>query len=332
MVISLCQCTLSILEIVFFVLQSSSPCLNEAYKNRIVEESKIYKRPDEQLKALEKCVNDAARDLCLNDVSLLNKRNTLLELARKKVAENGYSFKKGHSRSKVYGQLNTSTPRRPKYDEKMREERMQNIEEELADISRIIHFKEKRLSQHEVAKNYRLCEQVTEEMISIKQKKRELEAERDLFVKKARRAKGRRRSAMLISDTSDNAPSSRSPTPQLDSSSRRSSLSSPCNVPSPLLHQGSSTVSYSGPLSPINPPSPQFPRALASPTSDLSLSSVSHSGRLSPSGQINPPSSTPTPDLGSSSVSRSGPFSPSVSGSGVDCESDSGAESSRSHF
>ena len=49
--------------------------------------------------------------------------------------------------------------------------------------------KGKRLSQHEAAKNYCSCEQVTEEMMALKERKRGLEVEKALFVKKARRAK-----------------------------------------------------------------------------------------------------------------------------------------------
>ena len=73
-------------------------------------------------------------------MSLSNRRGALLQLSRKKVAEDGYIFIKGHSRSKVYGQSDdTSTPRRAKYDE---EERLKNIEEELADITRMLHFRD----------------------------------------------------------------------------------------------------------------------------------------------------------------------------------------------
>ena len=260
-----------------------------------MEESRIYKRPDEELKPFERSVNAAARDLCLKDVSLLNRRSTLLESARKKVAEEGYTFKKGHSQSKVYGQSETSRPKRTKYDEKMREEHIQSIDEELADISRILDFKGKTLSQHEVAKNYRLCEQVTEEMMSMKRRKRELETERNEFVKKSRRAKARLRKKDVIraSDTSDDLPSSRSSTrsrsvtPQLNSSSLHSSLGSPV-----LL-------------------------------SDVQL--PMHSKSLAP----------PKPELCSSKVSSRDSLSPSVSclqSSPVDSVSDSEDESNQSHF
>ena len=54
------------------------------------------------------------------------------------------------------------------------------------DISRILQFKEKRLSQHEVDRNYHSCEQVTEEMMSLKGRKRELEGEKTILLKKAK--------------------------------------------------------------------------------------------------------------------------------------------------
>ena len=103
-------------------------------------------------------------------------------MARKKIADEGYVFKKGHSWSKVYGDSATAepavTPKRPKYDKEMREERLKVIGEELRDISRMLLFKEKRLSQAEAARNYRLCEQ---QMMDLKSKKRELDAEKRLF-------------------------------------------------------------------------------------------------------------------------------------------------------
>ena len=75
----------------------------------------------------EKWVNSAATDLCLiyRDVSLLDKRGELLQLARKKVADDGYVFKKGHSLSKVYGiSQHESTPKQPKYSQEMRVNRI----------------------------------------------------------------------------------------------------------------------------------------------------------------------------------------------------------------
>ena len=55
----------------------------------------------------------------------------LLEMARKKVAEDGFVFKKGKSRSKVYGMEATSSERalkRLRLDEGMLQQRLSEIE------------------------------------------------------------------------------------------------------------------------------------------------------------------------------------------------------------
>ena len=153
----------------------------------------MYKETSKrQLKHFEKLVNDAAVELCLADVSLLDRRGELLQKARRKVADDGYVFKKGRSRSKHYGIHDAaSTPKRPKCDKEMREERLQTIEDEMSDIARMVRFKEKRLSQAEAGRNYKVCEQLTEEMMALKSRKRELDSEKRLFEQKKKRAKTR---------------------------------------------------------------------------------------------------------------------------------------------
>ena len=117
-----------------------------------------------------------------------------MQAARRRVSDEGYVFKKGRSRSKLYGNPQAeAAPKRPKYSEDMREERMATIDEELRDISRIMHFKERRVMQAEAGKKYTICEQITEELMDLKSKKHELEVERRSFINKARRAKCRQR-------------------------------------------------------------------------------------------------------------------------------------------
>ena len=59
----------------------------------------------------------------------------------------------------------------------MRENRFEAIED---DISRIMLFKEKRLTQAEAAKKYTMCEQLTIEIKELRYRKRELELEKSL--------------------------------------------------------------------------------------------------------------------------------------------------------
>lgn len=197
---------------------SEAQDFSESYKQQITEQAAIYKKTDKRdLKDFEKKVNTAAADLCLKDVSLLKRRGELLEKARKKVADDGYVFKKGRSRSKVYGQPDSpSKPKRPKYDEEAREGRIEAIEEELKDISRLLAYKEKSISQAESARNYKLCEKLTEDLMALKSKRRDLEVEKRLFERKNKRARRRaiRKSRESESSDIDSGPmSSRSTTP-----------------------------------------------------------------------------------------------------------------------
>lgn len=175
------------------------------YKGQITQDATIYmKTKKRELTDFEKHVNAASVKLCLNDTSLLKKRGELLTKARKEVADTGYIFKKGHSRSKVYGQSATETaPKRPKYDKEIREKRLEAIDDELHDIAKVCAYKERRLSQAEAGRNYSLCEQITEEMMSLKSKKRELDTEKHLFEQKDKRAKRRQKRKFSESDYSD---------------------------------------------------------------------------------------------------------------------------------
>lgn len=208
--------------------------MTEAYKKHVIEKSVIYRRNEGELKEFERQVNSAAAELCLNDVKLLDNRGKLLQLARKKVADDGYIFKKAHSRSKMYGiPQDESVPKRPKYSQDMRERRIEAIGDELRDIVRIVQFKEKRLMQAEAAKKYAMCEQLTIEIKELRDKKRELELEKAQFVKKGKRAMRRRVRESDFdaesSDIDDNCPStsSRSATPAAQSTSLLPSLSTP---------------------------------------------------------------------------------------------------------
>ena len=87
-------------------------------------------------------VNEAAIELALVQPSLIRKRGELLENARKKAADDGYCFKKGKSRSKIIGNSDDAptTSKRPKLDQTMRQDRIKDLEENIADISSHIVF------------------------------------------------------------------------------------------------------------------------------------------------------------------------------------------------
>lgn len=101
--------------------------VDDKVRKEIEEQAVIYRKTTNRpLSDFEIRVNDAAVELAVGEPSLLRKgnRGELLERARKKVADDGYCFKKGRSRSKLYGNNDDaeppSAPKRPKLNEKMR--------------------------------------------------------------------------------------------------------------------------------------------------------------------------------------------------------------------
>ena len=90
----------------------------------------------------------------------------------------GYKFKKGHSRSKRFSSATTSnTPKRQNLNKHICESRIQDIKEEIDDLSHRISIKEKRVVGAENVKNYKMCDEITGEISELKTKRRELDFE-----------------------------------------------------------------------------------------------------------------------------------------------------------
>ena len=200
----------------------------------------------------------------MSDVSLLQRRGDL-SMARKKVAEDGYVFRKGSSRSKVYGSESGSsepTPKRPKYDSEMRQERMKTIDDELKDVSKLVEFKNTRLAKAELNQKYQLCEQIMEEVMSLKARKRELERERKLFERKQKLSERRSAKQKL-----DNRQPEESESSETENRSE-SPLFSP-KSPSPIMpsqRSRSSSQSVTPPPTFLPPTSPALPLASPQPS------------------------------------------------------------------
>ena len=137
-------------------------------------------------------MNSAAAQLALHDPSLVHKgnRGTLLERARRKVADDGFNFKKGKSRSKVYGEQSctSSSPKRRKLNEQMRAERLHELAEDVQSIGSCVAIEEKRLAQAEAVRHYKLCDQLCEEIQELKSLKRAKSRELVILQQKETRA------------------------------------------------------------------------------------------------------------------------------------------------
>ena len=134
---------------------------------------------------------------------MLTKRGQLLEKAREQVMVSGYAFKKGRSRSKKAMSSDTEEvpkAQKPRYDSELRQRRFGELKDEVEDLKKQLLFKEKRRTQAETNRNYKLCDEVTAEIIEVKQQKREKEAELaaiDRKIKKAAWHQKRKRSKSI---------------------------------------------------------------------------------------------------------------------------------------
>ncbi len=120
---------------------------------------------------------------------MLRSRSLLLEEARSKINET-YDFKKGKSRSKRYVPAEISiTPKRPKINQVARLTRMDVVEQDIKHIEERISYKQKRRQMAEDIRNYRACDELTEEIGDLIKEKRQMTTELTLLSKKDEHSK-----------------------------------------------------------------------------------------------------------------------------------------------
>ena len=174
---------------------------------------------------------------------MLTRRGDLQLAAQQAVLQSGYQFRKGHSRSKKLAG-NEPKPKKLKVDKDLRAKRIQELKEDIKDCKQRIDFKEKRCEAASAMKNYKACDSLTE-IVALKARRREFEAELKLFERKEQKSKWYHRrksykSVMQSSESESDPPVSHSSssTPMVPSdseqSSRHFSVSSVMS-PSPVL-------------------------------------------------------------------------------------------------
>ena len=65
---------------------------------------------------------------------------------------------------------------------------MKDLEEDLKDLTDRLHFKEKKRHQAEMSRNYKVCDEITEDMSALKNKKRESEIELKFWLRKVQQS------------------------------------------------------------------------------------------------------------------------------------------------
>ena len=120
----------------------------------------------ENLENRSERMNEIAGDICLKDVSMLADKGKLLQQARLKLHESGYVYSKGKLRSKILNPEVTKhdKPRRERIDKKEHKHRIESLQDEMKDINKHVTVKERRIEQAQAAKNFKLCDQLSDEI------------------------------------------------------------------------------------------------------------------------------------------------------------------------
>ena len=113
----------------------------------------------------------------------------MLNKAREKVIADGYPFVKGKSRSRSGSETELESPlqKRSKINAAERSREIQLLEENLKSFNDRLNFKERQLEKERCLKNFKECDNVTQQMIQIR--KERASVERQLSALKKREAK-----------------------------------------------------------------------------------------------------------------------------------------------
>ena len=299
-----------------------APCPSGPSSQYIRNQAKIYGRDSErELTKYQRSINDIAAQLALQNPDLLLSKQKLLEEARKKLDESGYDYKKGRSRSKQLSSSesdeSTSAPKRVKTTEALRIKRISEIEEDLSDISQRMKFKEKRREQASLSHQYGICDQISEEISALKDRRRVLEKEMQGLRRKEQQStwykhKVRNKSASssssgsarLITSSESEDPQVLPPSSMSETLPSRSLTFTQADSPqvcgnTPLLDVLSSAIDDANAASPTSPatstdltisisPSPQTHAGSSSPSLADIISSAMDSDAFPPSPGVSP--------------------------------------------
>ena len=226
---------------------------------------------------------------------MLTRRGDLLTAAQAAVKADGYQFKKGFSRSKNVASTSSSPPKkRRKLNQELRTKRILELREDIKDYNNRILFKEKRCEAALAVKNYKLCDNLTEEMCKLKADLRTHEAELKMIQSKQRRSElyvGKKVQRKRVKESSDSESDSLSTTrsdslnltPSDDNSNlSRSGSSQPPNfstLHSPFLSPTTEGIvpNTSTPQTPVVQSASQFPVVSLSSPFEASANEISAS-------------------------------------------------------
>ena len=146
--------------------------------DNVKQHSQIYgQKSSSQLSRYHASINSAAEEICLKNPNLIHDRKTLIQESRNYVNDSGYCYKKRKSQSKVFRSEYETSPKRIKIDKDLKLVRMSGLQEKIKDVSDQIGYKEKRRDAADKVRNYKECDQLTEQICSLRSEEEQFESE-----------------------------------------------------------------------------------------------------------------------------------------------------------
>ena len=121
---------------------------------------------------------------------LLLDKGGRLKQAQVKVHNDGYAYKKGHSRSQQHTDAapSPSQPKRVKICKDERERRILDVSEQMGDLDRLIRIKERRIEEATTTRSFAAADQLAKEVRTYKQERVQLRTELAALQKKGKEA------------------------------------------------------------------------------------------------------------------------------------------------
>lgn len=166
----------------------------ELDRQKIEQESRIYGKADtDNLTKYQKSINDAAFKLCLENANLIQNKGKLLDLARKKLDDDGYNYVKRRSRSKTFGSekgiVEDKVEKRQKLTEEMRQRKVSEISEDIETVNKIMSCLENERVKLVNMQKYSQAGQVLQQIAEKRKEKRKLSDQLAIIQAKEARSK-----------------------------------------------------------------------------------------------------------------------------------------------
>ena len=141
-------------------------------KEMLEQESRIYGKSNENLTQYQKSMNDAAFVLCCKNTQLLKNKSDLIQLARKKLDDDGYNYAKKRSRSKAFGtglgknEVAMTEQKKHKLTQELRQKKVSEVTEDIESMKKVVSYLEneriKLVNMQKYAQAAQVLEQITE--------------------------------------------------------------------------------------------------------------------------------------------------------------------------